>query len=177
MACVLPVSAQTYLDHLQTHEVGKGTVTVHQSLEIDKLVNGTNPMVSTVKKTTTQSTKVEKKVIPVETPEVDKEETEAPVAETNKKTSVKIRKVVGYRVQVFAGGNTRQDKAKATAISNEIKAQFPEMPVYCHFYSPRWICRMGNFTSQQEAQTYLRKVRALGYSQASIVKGMIPVRY
>ena len=55
--------------------------------------------------------------------------------------------------------------------------KFPDQPVYVHFYSPRWICRMGNFRELGEAKKVLAKVRALGYRQACLVKGQITVQY
>ena len=86
-------------------------------------------------------------------------------------------KVNGYRVQVFAGGNTRNDRIKAEQARDKMKAAFPDQPIYTHFYSPRWICRMGNYRSYEEANRILKKVKALGYSQACIVKGKISVQY
>lgn len=87
------------------------------------------------------------------------------------------RKVTGYRVQAFAGGNSRSDREKAENIKNKIKARYPELPVYVHFYSPRWICRVGNFRTFEEASTVLRNIKAMGYRQACIVKGKISVGY
>ncbi len=181
MVCALNASAQTYLDHLQTREVGKGTVTVHQSQEIDKLINGTNPNVVQVKKT--PSPKLVEKKETVEKVEVAKKTTPEKLDEpldinsidTSKKVIRNGYKVSGYRVQVYAGGNSRADKTKAENISNQIKAYFPGQPVYCHFYSPRWICRMGNYRTYEEAKAVLKKVQSLGYNQASIVKGQITV--
>ena len=86
-------------------------------------------------------------------------------------------KVNGYRVQVFAGGNSRENKVKAQNIGNQLKAVFPDIPVYVHFYSPRWICRMGNFRTYQEAHSVLSQVQKLGYKQACIVSGKITVAY
>lgn len=180
MVCALNMGAQTYLDHLQTHEVGKGTVTVHESQDIDKLVNGTCPNVIQTGKNST--TKAEKKDLSTEKTETTKkvpiqieDDHSISSVDTSKKIMRNGYKVTGYRVQVFAGGNSRKDKTKAETISNNIKALFPGQPVYCHFYSPRWICRMGNFRTHQEAEAYLIKVRAAGYPQASIVKGQITV--
>lgn len=87
------------------------------------------------------------------------------------------RKVTGYRVQAFAGGNSRADREKAENIKNKIKARYPELPVYVHFYSPRWICRVGNFRTFEEASAVLRNIKAMGYRQACIVKGKISVGY
>lgn len=179
--CVLNINAQTYLDHLQTREVGMGTVSVHQSQEIDKLVNGTCPMVIQVKKTVTPA-KEEPHEKTATTPEMTKKmpehnENEIDIAsiDTSKKVMRNAYKVTGYRVQVFAGSNSRNDKNRAESICNQIKTLFPDQPVYCHFYSPRWICRMGNYRTYEEAQAILNKVHAMGYRQASIVKGQITV--
>lgn len=106
-----------------------------------------------------------------------KEETEMPVVDMRKKVMRKSYKVTGYRVQAFAGGNSRNDRLKAEQTGNTLKMNFPDQPVYVHFYSPRWICRMGNFRSMAEAQKVLQKVRALGYKQACLVKGQITVQY
>ena len=86
-------------------------------------------------------------------------------------------KVTGYRVQVFTGGNTRNDRIKAENVGNAIKSKFPEQPIYVHFYSPRWICRVGNFRTYEEAHELLQEVQKMGNKQASIVRGKINVQY
>lgn len=106
-----------------------------------------------------------------------KEETDIPVVDMRKKVMRKSYKVTGYRVQVYAGGNSRNDRLKAEQTGNTLKMRFPEQPVYVHFYSPRWICRMGNFRNLSDAQKVLIKVKALGYKQACLVKGQITVQY
>lgn len=106
-----------------------------------------------------------------------KEETDIPVVDMRKKVMRKSYKVTGYRVQVYAGGNSRNDRLQAEQTGNNIKMKFPDQPVYVHFYSPRWICRMGNYKTLGEAQKVLSKVRALGYRQACLVKGQITVQY
>lgn len=95
----------------------------------------------------------------------------------SKKVMRKSYKINGYRVQVFAGGNSRNDRQKAEQIGNNIKNLFPTEPVYTHFYSPRWICRMGNYRTYEEARAMLLKVKAAGYKEAVIVKGKISVAY
>ncbi len=86
-------------------------------------------------------------------------------------------KVNGYRVQAFAGGNSRKDRQQAEQVGNDIKASFPGVPVYVHFYSPRWICRIGNYRTYEEAHQMLQSLKKMGYSQATIVKGKITVQY
>ena len=106
-----------------------------------------------------------------------KEEIETPVVDMRKKVMRKSYKVTGYRVQAYAGGNSRNDRLKAEQIGNTLKMNFPDQPVYVHFYSPRWICRMGNYRGLGEAQKMLAKVKAMGYRQACLVKGQITVQY
>lgn len=104
-------------------------------------------------------------------------EAEAPAVDMSKKVMRRSYKTNGYRVQVFAGGNSRNDKIKAQQAGNAVKAAFPSQPIYVHFYSPRWICRMGNYRTYEEANAILQQVKKLGYKQACIVKGKISVAY
>ena len=113
---------------------------------------------------------------PVKKTENEKEENETPSVDMSKKVMRGSYKVTGYRVQAYAGGNSRNDRLKAEQIGNAIKMKYPDQPVYVHFYSPRWICRVGNYRSLAEAQKMLAKVRAMGYKQACLVKGKITVQ-
>ena len=97
--------------------------------------------------------------------------------DARKKVMRNSYKVTGFRVQAYAGGNTRQDRQTAEQVGNNIKANIPGEPVYVHFYSPRWICRVGNYRTYEEAHQMLLAIRKLGYKQASIVKGKISVQY
>lgn len=103
--------------------------------------------------------------------------TEEPYVDTSKKVMRRSYKVNGYRVQVFAGGNSRADKQKAQQAGNAVKRAMPDQPVYVHFYSPRWICRVGNYRSYEEANRVLSQVKKIGYKQACIVSGKINVAY
>ncbi len=99
------------------------------------------------------------------------------VIDTSKKMMRNSRKITGYRIQAYSGGNSRADREKANRIGDAIKMRFPDQPVYVHFYSPRWICRVGNFRSYNEAASVLKSIKAMGYPQACIVKGKISVGY
>ena len=107
----------------------------------------------------------------------DEEDMNIPVIDLRKKVMRKSYKVIGYRVQAFSGGNSRQDKIKAQQTGNDIKMQFPDEPIYVHFYSPRWICRVGNFRSYEEANRMLIQIHKMGYKSASIVRGKITLQY
>uniref|UniRef100_A0AB33J218 SPOR domain-containing protein n=2 Tax=unclassified Prevotella TaxID=2638335 RepID=A0AB33J218_9BACT len=115
-------------------------------------------------------------VSPQKTTEDDNNELETPTIDMRKKVMVRSYKVNGYRVQAFSGGNSRADKQRAQQIGNAIKMAYPDQPVYVHFYSPRWICRIGNYRSMQEAVHMLQNIRKMGYKQATIVRGKITVQ-
>ncbi len=127
--------------------------------------------------TTTEREKVVVRENSAKKAETEKEENETPTVDMRKKVMRGSYKVTGYRVQAYAGGNSRNDRLKAEQIGNAIKMKFPDQPVYVHFYSPRWICRVGNYRSQAEAQKMLTKIHAMGYKQACLVKGKITVQY
>ena len=196
---LISVKAQTFTQRIQQQEKGKATVTIHQSDSITDLVNSAtlgaatpaaatttdnatktgnatasgnattgNTMASGNTKTPTTSSS--------DTTNPEEEATPAPVDMT-KKIMRNTYKVNGYRVQVFAGGNSRKDRQEAERTGNNVKASFPETPVYVHFYSPRWICRVGNYRTYEEAHQMLVSLRKMGFTQATIVKGKITVPY
>ena len=184
----------TFTERLQKSNSGEGKITVTQDKSIDELVNGKTvySVQATPKKqavtTPATSAKAKQEDAKQEAPKLEKKEQTAaqqePDIHTATPDTIDIRKKVmkgykinGFRVQVFAGGNSRNDRLKAERIGNEIKSLFPEEPIYVHFYSPRWICRMGNYRTYEEAHEILRSVKELGYQSAIIVKGKITVQY
>ncbi len=84
-------------------------------------------------------------------------------------------KTTGYRVQAFAGGNTRRDRQRAEQTGNAMRQLFPGEDVYVRFYSPRWVCRVGNYRTYEEAHEKMVIIRKMGYESATIVKGKIIV--
>ena len=194
ISCISAADAQSsFTQRLQQSKNGEGQITVTQDKAIDELVNGPAVVSARPKtNTTTQQKPAEKKDKDNNTAtnqEKDKkQEPKVVVVERHDSTTIdtpeeiqkkvmKGVKVAGYRVQVFAGGNTRNDRLKAERIGSEIKGLFPGVPVYVHFYSPRWICRMGNYRTYEEAHAVLERVKNNGYQSAIIVKGKITVQY
>ena len=187
--CLGGVQAQTFLDRLKKPAKDKAVVTVTQDAAIDKLVNGDITAKTTVvnKKEHAASTKKESahsastkkeaahSASTTTTPPASSSTIEEP--DMSNKVMKNSYKVTGYRVQAFAGGNKRNDRQAAENVGNAIKRRFPEQPIYVHFYSPRWICRVGNFRTYEEAHAMLVEIREMGYKQASIVKGKISVQY
>ena len=181
VGCIIAADAQSsFTQRLQQSNQGEGKITVKQSKEIDDLVNGTAKTENPKKQEKTENPKKTEKP---EKPDQSKaqpekqDSTDVDSTDDSQKKAMKGYKVNGYRVQVFAGGNSRSDRIKAERIGNEIKSLFPGVPVYVHFYSPRWICRMGNYRSYEEANEVLNRVKNLGYQSAIIVKGKITVPY
>ena len=198
LQCICVAQAQTFLDRLKKPTKDKAVVTITQDAAIDKLVNGNNATNATIetKKAPANTTKKDNTASHTAksnaasntatpssntaTPSSNASTSHASSPEEpdmSKKVMKNSYKVTGYRVQAFAGGNTRSDRQKAENVGNAIKRRFPEQPIYVHFYSPRWICRVGNFRTYEEAHAMLVEIREMGYKQASIVKGKISVQY
>ncbi len=84
----------------------------------------------------------------------------------------------GYRVQVYAGNNTRQARTEANEVAEKVKEAFPQYDVYAMFSPPRWLCRVGNFASIEEADAAMRSLRGTGeFKEVSIVRDQIVLTY
>ena len=82
----------------------------------------------------------------------------------------------GYRVQVYAGNNSRVARNEANNMANKVKEEFPELPVYAYFQPPRWLCRVGDFRSIEEADATMRRLKATGvFKEVSIVREQINI--
>lgn len=90
--------------------------------------------------------------------------------------SQKTLKTRGFRVQVYAGNNSRVARNEANAVAGKIKELFPDMPVYTYFQSPRWLCRVGDYKSIEEAHVAMRKLKESGeFKEAAIVQEIINI--
>lgn len=184
--------AQTFTQRIQKQVAGQGSITIRQDSVIDQLVNSATlgikssgqaakpSQTSSTSPTSTSSTSSSTSHTSTTSHTSSTSPTTTSAIPDTIDTSKKIMrgmKVTGYRVQVFAGGNSRADRQKAERIRDDIKAHFSTVPVYAHFYSPRWICRVGNYRTYEEAHQMLVTLRNIGYTQATIVKGKITVAY
>ncbi|MBQ8674486.1 MAG: SPOR domain-containing protein [Bacteroides sp.] len=90
----------------------------------------------------------------------------------------KVIKSTGYRVQLYAGNNTRQAKNEAHEVAESVKQLFPDLSVYTTFTPPRWLCRVGDYRSYEEADAMMRQLRATGeFKEVSIVKDHINIYF
>lgn len=175
--CPTLAGAQTFLDRLQTSTAAQGSVSVTQSQTISDLVNwakveeGFSNSSSAVKPSASGVQAADKDS------SADRNADSTSLDPNRKKVMGKGQKVDGYRIQAYAGGNTKADQKKADEIGEKIKQAFPDEPIYVHFYSPRWTCRVGNYRTYEEANTMLEAIKELGISQATILKGKITVQY
>ncbi|GAE82148.1 SPOR domain-containing protein [Bacteroides reticulotermitis] len=88
----------------------------------------------------------------------------------------KVIKTSGFRIQAYAGNNTREAKSEAYQTASRIKGFFPELSIYTSFNPPRWLCRVGDFRSIEEADSMMRKLKATGvFKEVSIVKDQINI--
>ncbi len=181
----LSATAQSFTQRIQQHAAGQGTVTVHQNDSIDNLVNNailSNRRIATQPGRPTQPGSSTQQNQAAKQNQNEQKTDEKQESEDNGSTD-EVRvvhgsyKVMGYRVQAFAGGNSRVDRQKAERTRNNIKSYYPNVPVYVHFYSPRWICRVGNYRTYEEAYQMMTSLKDLGFDQCTIVKGKIQVAY
>ncbi len=163
----LRASAQQphFTDYLTQYLPGAGIVTLNQDAEIQALVNGVKAPAP-----------VARQPHAVQTPDSTALQGE-PHAVAREITGHRAHSL-GYRIQVYAGGNNRESKSEAYRVAGLVRSYFSHVPVYTIFASPRWVCRVGDFKTREEAVEQLRKLRETNqFGEASIVKSKIVVYY
>lgn len=168
--------AQTFTQRIQQRVVEGGKLTIHHDVAIDELVNG-KQMPPAVKPAENKSTKHVENQRQRNEVKPEQDRTTEQRVDTIAQDSHRTRQVMGYRIQVFVGGKTRADRQRAEQTANSLRTLFPNQKVYVHFYSPRWICRMGNFRTVAEAKEVLDEVVRMGYDTATLVRGKVTVAY
>lgn len=175
-------SAQAFIDQLRKSKKGEGTVIILQDEKITKLVNGKSRQYpygdakqspekeNNASKSGTASSAFN------DAAEISLGDTQT-TAIASQKTYRRSYTVQGYRIQIYSGDDSRNARQKAYQMGNKLKALFPELPVYTHFYSPHWTCRVGDFRTYQEANSLLHQIKATGsFKAAAIIKSKIQVR-
>lgn len=77
---------------------------------------------------------------------------------------------VGYRIQIYAGGNTRFAKEEALKAARNVEENYPEIPVYTEFVAPRWVCRVGDYKTIEEADQAMRMLKkSLNFKEMAIL--------
>ena len=92
-----------------------------------------------------------------------------------------VRKMQGYRIQVFSDGrNPSTLQARARARGNAIVAKFPQYrgQVYSFSSAPNWYTRIGNFQTSSEASEAMSELKKAFPSFAGemrVVKSQITI--
>lgn len=185
-------NAQTnIIQRLQSDVPGQGKVVIHQDESITALIgNRHNTVVhkQSVNASPIESKSVSPKKESSEIVSLDhskhknmrKEESassmDLTLDDVESEAPKKVVKVAGYRVQVYAGNNTRNAKFEAMRVASDVRSFFPEVSVYSFFNPPRWLCRVGDFRTMEEAYLMMRKLKATRvFHEVSIVKDRVNV--
>lgn len=160
LALSLSVTAQQdFTERLTRQRAGEGTVVLLQDSLITQLVNGRVSASGIMRPAT-----------------IAAGDTTSTASDDLLSTPTRRVRAVGFRIQVYAGGNNRNSKSEAYRMANLVRSEFPELSVYTHFISPRWICRVGDFKTNEEAREVLQQMRETNkFREASIVKSNIIV--
>lgn len=175
-------SQSNYVEKLLKNSINEGTVVFHQDSRITSLLNSDSAFTKPENNThSNNSASNNIKGVNAKTSKNHKSDTlnTAEVnGEGNLSTHTRRYKVEGYRIQIYAGNNSRKSRIEATRAGQRIKNFFPELPVYTHFYPPRWICRVGDFRTVEEAQNYLAQIRDLKiFSAVTLIKTTVQATY
>lgn len=82
----------------------------------------------------------------------------------------------GYRIQAFTANNAQAAKVNATKRAKAIAMRFPQYRAYITYKAPSWRLRIGDFTSQREAQEVMRRMkRAFPNYAFTVVRDRISV--
>ena len=179
VAGILPFSSlcaqETFTEHLTTPAEGQGQVTIRQDAEIESLVNGTARPVNNSPAPRAPRRQWDGAQ---RTAQADSLGLRDSTERVNPVMTGRRARANGFRIQVFAGGTDRRSQAEAFRMSGVVHNYFDDLQVYTHFVSPRWICRVGDFTTYEEAQEVLERMRHTGmFPEATIVKTKIVVYY
>ena len=183
---LLTSQAQTFTDRLKKSGRNEGTVTIHQSQAIDDLVNGPKSLPPTPSKREGENSTTKKSADPTtkQGNDATTKQGNDPTTKQDKETTTdtvsivnlgRPHKIIGYRVQAFAGGSSRSDRQKAEQTASTIKQLFPTVAVYPQYDNPRWTCRVGNYRTREEAKAMLSEIRKLGFTSANIIKTKVIV--
>jgi len=112
---------------------------------IDHITKGTSNKVN-------QPEKLLQRLIPVEGAEDEEEQKEEVARPVN-------GRMAGYRVQVFSDNNARTAKNEARSKQRIISSRFPQYQTYVMYTSPYWRLKVGDFRTQQEANSAADELR------------------
>ena len=167
-ALLLAQSAPRFSEHLQEKRSGQGIVVLIQDEEIARLLDN-------VPEPPKQAAPSAKQESSGASPAARRVSKSSEHSSGTKYTGMRRRyKAQGFRIQVFSGTGNSTAKRQAKEMEKRVRSLFPELSVYCHFKSPRWICRVGDFPTREAAERYLQLILQKRVSpEASIVSDTV----
>lgn len=86
--------------------------------------------------------------------------------------------VEGYRVMVYSGNNSRQARDEANKMAQFMREKFPGAEVYVVFESPIRTCLYGDYSTREEAEAVMYKLKATKkFKEISVKKCLINLPY
>ena len=164
MTVFTAMGQSTFTEHVKKQKASEGKIVIIQSKAIEDAVNGVKPKPA-------QPVEENKKKTPVEngngkSSSQEKEEGENPDKNNSSHHGgVRRHKAMGYRIQIYTGGNSNKDKMQAYEIGRKCQGVFPMLSSYPRFINPRWTCRVGDFRNHEEAEKFADKIRAAKISK------------
>ncbi|PNE29217.1 hypothetical protein BHU09_02810 [Tannerella sp. oral taxon 808] len=185
-ACVLTAQSSIF-DELARKGPKYGTVTIHQSSAIRKLVGSSSASAKKgadeAESGDTKSSKSSKDAKDAKDTKDSKDATQdAPAAkektepENDEITDMDNPEGRVYRVQVYSGNNQRQSKQEVRTMEAQIKRAFPKVGVEPDYQAPFWKLYVGYFQTKEEAIYMLERLRKQfpSYHGMKIVQGYKP---
>lgn len=161
IAVALTANAQSYIEHIQVNEEGKGRITVNIPDSLIDIINGIAKPEAIPDSLTNTGTNIGGAT--ATGPSLRKQNGVTHVYKAGETVSV-------YSIQVYSGSNSRESHEKAVSIARQANAKFPGSGARATFHSPRWIVIMGAYATQEAAQAMVKRMHGAGFSQASIFR-------
>lgn len=183
-ACALSATAQNFTEHIQANDEN-GKLTITSSASLDSLINGITPhveeIVAEAKSETANTIHTSTGTAHPAAPKANTGTTASTGTTKRKETGVNHviksgESVTVYSIQVYSGGNSREAKEKAQAIAAQVNAKFPGSGARASFSSPRWVVVTGAYASQEIATANLKRMKSMGFTQASIFRRTVVKR-
>lgn len=79
------------------------------------------------------------------------------LVDKQKKQNLANPTMVGYRIQIYFGGN----RQKATEVKIDFSSRYPNVSAYLTYQQPNFKVRIGDFRSRYEAQNFLKEINGV----------------
>ncbi|MEZ5045556.1 MAG: SPOR domain-containing protein [Chitinophagaceae bacterium] len=151
-------------DEVYIDTVLERNVVVFKDTRLDLLDNRPESLEKMATVDKTKSSKINAATeIPVYKPIVSKD--------GKKKITGSIYSAKGFRIIIYNGS----DKAQALAAKNKFSRAFPSTPSYLSYNVPSYKIKVGNFESRNDANGFLKKIRA-AFPASFIVPDIVTIK-